>query len=143
MITRLQVLKLIQIAFALPAYTVPFCTTYFLTLSFVVNMPILLLTSRPITDWEGKLLWIVLLLFSQWACWSIFADGLEDTPSVRHLPLLLLGVLLTLLLGASVWIMFRTNLIGGMCGLQGIAASVLLIINLVRKKAHARSVSAD
>lgn len=95
------------------------------------------------TGWEWYLLWLVLLLFSQWACWSIFADGLEDIPSVRHRPLILLGVLLTLLMGANIWIKFGTGLIGGMCGLQGVAASVLLTINLVRKKVQARKVAAD
>ncbi|MCP2021368.1 UNVERIFIED_ORG: hypothetical protein J2Y76_002283 [Pseudomonas reinekei] len=143
MITRLQILKLIQIAIALPAYTVPSTTTIVLILFFVINLPITLLTSRPMTGWEGSLLWLTLLLFSQWACWSIFADVLEDIPPVRHFTLLLLGVLLTLLLGAIVWIKFHTSLIGVMCGLQGGAASVLLIINLVRKKVQTRSVPAD
>jgi hypothetical protein len=50
---------------------------------------------------------------------------------------------LTLLMGANVWIKFGTGLIGGMCGLQGVAASVLLTINLVRKKVQARKVAAD
>ena len=80
------------------------------------------------------MLWLLLSLFSQWACWSIFSDSLEDSPSVQHLPLLLLGVLLTLILGLSAWILFHIGLIWFMCGTQGIAAGVLLTINCVRKR---------
>lgn len=68
------------------------------------------------------------------ACWSIFADGLEDDPLVRHLPLLLLGMLITLLMGAVAWITFHASLGGLMCGSQGIAACLLLVINLIQKK---------
>jgi hypothetical protein len=82
----------------------------------------------------GIMLWLLLSLFSQWACWSIFSDSLEDSPSVQHLPLLLLGVLLTLILGLSAWVLFHIGLIWLMCGTQGIAAGVLLTINCVRKR---------
>ncbi|WLG48652.1 hypothetical protein [Pseudomonas sp. FP1742] len=141
--TRLQTLKLIQIAIALPAYAVPASVTVFFTLWFVITLPISLITSQSTTNWEKILLWLVLSLFSQWTCWSIFADALEDIPSVRHLPLLLLGVLLTLLLGVSAWTLFHIGLIWLICGSQGIAACVLLTINWVRKKRHADCMRCD
>lgn len=80
------------------------------------------------------MLWLLLSLFSQWACWSIFSDSLEDSPSLQHLPLLVLGVLLTLILGLSAWVLFHIGLIWLMCGTQGIAAGVLLTISCVRKR---------
>jgi hypothetical protein len=55
-------------------------------------------------------------------------------PFVQHLPLLLLGVLLTLILGLSAWVLFHIGLIWLMCGTQGIAAGVLLTISCVRKR---------
>lgn len=134
--TRLQTLKLIQIAIALPAYIVPSSTTFVFTLWFAITSTIKLFTSHSFEGWGWIMLWLILLLFSQWSCWSIFADALEDIPSVRHLPLLLLGVLLTLVLGLSAWIIFHIGLIWLMCGSQGIAAGVLLLINWVRKRVH-------
>lgn len=137
MITRLQTLKLLKIAIALPAYTVPASTTVAFTLWFVITSTMSLFTAQAMTGWGWILLWLVLLLFSQWACWSIFADALEDRPSVRHMPLLLLGVLLTLVVGLSAWILFHIGLIWLVCGSQGIAAGVLLLINWLRKEPHA------
>lgn len=134
MITRLQALKLIQIAVALPAYTVPATTTIGFTLWAVITLPINLFTGQFSSAWLWVFLGVTLLWFSQWACWSIFADGLEDDPPVRHLPLLLLGMLITLLMGAVAWITFHASLGGLMCGSQGIAACLLLVINLIRKK---------
>ena len=91
--TRLQTLKLIQIAIALPAYTVPSSTTFVFTLWFTITSTINLFTSQSFSGWGVIMLWLLLSLFSQWACWSIFSDSLEDSPSVQHLPLLVLGVL--------------------------------------------------
>ncbi|PRB50938.1 hypothetical protein CQ009_11615 [Pseudomonas sp. MYb2] len=132
--TRLQTLKLIQIALALPAYTVPASTTFVFTLWSVIAFLIAVFTSEPITGGWRVLLVLILALYSQWACWSIFADALEDAPTVRYLPLLLLGVVLSMLLGLSSWFLFHTALIWVMCGTQGIAAGVLLVINWVRKR---------
>ncbi|MFJ2526912.1 hypothetical protein [Pseudomonas helmanticensis] len=132
--TRLQTLKLIQIAIALPAYTVPSSTTFVFTLWFTITSTINLFTSQSFSGWGGILLWLLLSLFSQWACWSIFSDSLEDSPSVQHLPLLVLGVLLTLILGLSAWVIFHIGLIWLICGTQGIAAGVLLTISCVRKR---------
>jgi hypothetical protein len=133
--TRLQTLKLIQIAIALPAYTVPSSTTFAFTLWFTITSTINLFTSQSFSGWGVIMLWLLLSLFSQWACWSIFSDSLEDSPPfVQHLPLLLLGVLLTLILGLSAWVLFHIGLIWLMCGTQGIAAGVLLTISCVRKR---------
>ena len=132
--TRLQTLKLIQIAIALPAYTVASSTTFVFTLWFTITSTVNLFTSQSFSGWGAIMLLLLLSLFSQWACWSIFSDSLEDCHSVQHLPLLVLGVLLTLILGLSAWVLFHIGLIWLICGTQGIAAGVLLTINCVRKR---------
>lgn len=134
MITRLQVLKLIQIGLALPAYTVPASATIGFILCYVLGLLTGLLTSQTLAGAERGLL-LVASLYSQWACWSIFADGLEDIPAVRHLPWTVFGLMLTLLMGMMVWVIFRTGLFGFLCGSQGIVACVLLVINLLRRRA--------
>lgn len=137
MITRLQALKLMQLVIALPAYTVPTCTTIAATLFFVFAVPFSFVTSLPPSAFLQTLPWVTLLLFMQWACWSIFADVLEDIPSVRHLTLLVFGLLLTLFFGAFAWWLFDDHILGLMCGSQGMAAGVLLVINLLRKRFQA------
>jgi hypothetical protein len=142
----MEVFKLIQISVALPAYTAPSSTTIGCALLFVIALPMSLLSPQTPTDWGAilKCTWLLsLLLFSQWACWSIFADVLEDSPEVRHLLLLLVGLLLTLLLGAFAWHLMYPSPLALLCGLQGIVASVLLMINLFRKKRQATSVIRD
>lgn len=137
MITRLQVLKLIQIGLALPAYTVPASATIGFILCYVLGLLTGLLTSQTLAGAEWGLLLMVASLYSQWACWSIFADGLEDIPAVRHLPWTVFGLMLMLMLlmGMMAWVMFRTGLFGFLCGSQGIVACVLLVINLLRRRA--------
>ncbi|WP_259740566.1 hypothetical protein [Pseudomonas fluorescens] len=51
--TRLQTLKLIQIAIALPAYTVPSSTTFAFTLWFTITSTINLFTSQSFSGWGG------------------------------------------------------------------------------------------
>jgi hypothetical protein len=134
-ITRLQVLKLIQIGLALPAYTVPASATIGFILWYGLGLLTGLLTSQMLAGAEWGLLLLVASLYSQWACWSIFADGLEDIPAVAHLPWVVFGLVLTLLLGIAAWVIFRTGLFGFLCGSQGIVACVLLVINLLRRRA--------
>jgi len=143
LLTRLQTLKLLQIAIALPAYAVPASMTFAFAVWCVMALPIGLLTSQSMAHWHWFGLWLVLLLFSQWACWSIFADALEDIPPVRHLLLLWLGVILTVVWGLSAWIMFHLWFIWLMCGTQGMAAGVLLVINLLRKRAGRSAQTAE
>lgn len=147
MITRMEVFKLIQISVALPDYTAPSSTTIGCALLFVISIPMSLLspanTANSWVFWMWSTLLLSLLLLSQWACWSIFADVLEDTPAVRHLPLLMIGLLLSLLMGAFSWRLMYPSPLAFLCGSQGVVAGVLLMINLARKKCQITSVIRD